>query len=67
MAVVWLGAMAQVSLTKKKKRVLLKIKNWHVNNKSFKSLLNGVIEQDTDLKTETSEDFEVMKDVETKE
>jgi len=47
-------------LSKKKKRVLLKIKKFHVNQRSFKSLLNGVIEQDTDLKTEQKEDFEVM-------
>jgi phosphoribosylaminoimidazolecarboxamide formyltransferase/IMP cyclohydrolase len=40
-------------LTKKKKRILLKIKHFHVNDKSFKSLLNGVIQQDTDKKTES--------------
>ncbi len=37
----------------KKKRILLKIKHFHVNDKSFKSLLNGVIQQDTDKRTET--------------
>lgn len=47
-------------LSKKKKRVLLKIKNFYTHQRSFKSLLNGVIEQDTDLKTETAADFEVM-------
>ncbi len=47
-------------LSKKKKRVLLKIKKFHVNQRSFKSLLNGVIEQDTDLKSEKATDFEVM-------
>jgi len=36
----------------KKKRILLKIKHFHVNDKSFKSLLNGVIQQDTDKKTD---------------
>lgn len=36
----------------KKKRILLKIKHFHVNDKSFKSLLNGVIQQDTDKNTE---------------
>ncbi len=51
---------AQEFLSKKKKRVLLKIKKFHVNKRSFKSLLNGVIEQDTDLNCETKEDFEVM-------
>ncbi len=47
-------------LSKKKKRVLLKIKNFYVHKTSFKSLLNGVIQQDMDLKTETESDFEVM-------
>lgn len=42
----------------KKKRILLKIKDFHVNDKSFKSLLNGVIQQDTDKKTETKEVLE---------
>ncbi|MDF1694471.1 MAG: bifunctional phosphoribosylaminoimidazolecarboxamide formyltransferase/IMP cyclohydrolase [Saprospiraceae bacterium] len=39
----------------KKKRILLKIKHFHVNDKSFKSLLNGVIQQDTDKNTETKD------------
>lgn len=39
-------------LSAKKKRILLKIKHFHVNDKSFKSLLNGVIQQDTDKSTE---------------
>jgi len=39
-------------LSAKKKRILLKIKHFHVNQKSFKSLLNGVIQQDTDKKIE---------------
>jgi phosphoribosylaminoimidazolecarboxamide formyltransferase / IMP cyclohydrolase len=47
-------------LSKKKKRVLLKIKNFDVQKRSFKSLLNGVIEQDADLKTEGKEDFEIV-------
>ena len=38
----------------KKKRILLKIKHFHVNDKSFKSLLNGVIQQDTDKRTEAA-------------
>lgn len=42
-------------LAKKKKRILLRIKDWHANRRSFKSLLNGVIEQETDLKIETAE------------
>ena len=42
----------------KKKRILLKIKHFHVNDKSFKSLLNGVIQQDTDKSTENRESLE---------
>jgi len=45
-------------LTKKKKRVLLQIHTFDIQKRTFKSLLNGVIEQDTDLKTETADGFE---------
>jgi phosphoribosylaminoimidazolecarboxamide formyltransferase/IMP cyclohydrolase len=44
-------------LSKKKKRILLKIKDYYVNKRSFRSLLNGVVEQDMDLKQETVEDL----------
>lgn len=44
-------------LQKKKKRILLKIKSFHRNEKSFKSLLNGVIQQNTDLKQDGREDL----------
>lgn len=44
-------------LTQKKKRVLMKIKRWHVNAVSFKSVLNGVIQQDTDVKQTASADM----------
>ncbi len=47
-------------LTKKSKRVVLRIKSFYVPTKTFKSLLNGVVEQDTDLKRETTEDFKVV-------
>lgn len=47
-------------LSKKKKRVLLKLKQFDTRNRSFKSLLNGVIEQDTDLKTESTDDLRVV-------
>ncbi|MCB0703992.1 MAG: bifunctional phosphoribosylaminoimidazolecarboxamide formyltransferase/IMP cyclohydrolase [Saprospiraceae bacterium] len=47
-------------LSKKKKRILLRIKHWDVAPKSFKSLLNGVIEQDADLKTEKAEDLQTV-------
>ncbi|TNE51965.1 MAG: bifunctional phosphoribosylaminoimidazolecarboxamide formyltransferase/IMP cyclohydrolase [Bacteroidetes bacterium] len=44
-------------LEKKKQRILLKIKSYDVQARSFRSLLNGVVEQDTDLKTETETDL----------
>lgn len=47
-------------LTKKAKRVVLRIKNFNIQKQSFKSLLNGVVAQDTDLKRETTEDFKVV-------
>jgi len=46
-------------LTAKSKRVILKIKDFYTHTRSFKSLLNGVVEQATDLKTETKEDLKV--------
>jgi phosphoribosylaminoimidazolecarboxamide formyltransferase/IMP cyclohydrolase len=49
---------AQALLSKKKKRILLKIKEFHTGKKSFKSLLNGVILQDTDLKSSDDLVFE---------
>ncbi|MFT4759850.1 MAG: phosphoribosylaminoimidazolecarboxamide formyltransferase/IMP cyclohydrolase [Paraglaciecola sp.] len=47
-------------LKSKKKRVLLKIKDFLVQKRTFKSLLNGVVEQDTDLKTEGDGDFKTV-------
>ncbi len=44
-------------LSAKKKRILLRIKDFYTHNTTFKSLLNGVISQDTDLRSETEEDF----------
>lgn len=41
-------------LSKKKNRILLKIKDYFVRKRTFRSLLNGVVEQDADLKTETA-------------
>ncbi len=46
-------------LSKKKNRILLKIKDFHGQSRSFRSLLNGVVEQDTDLKSETASDLKV--------
>jgi len=48
---------AQALLTQKKKRVLLKIKDFTVQKKSYKSILNGVIVQDSDLLTENESHF----------
>lgn len=46
-------------LGKKKNRILLKIKDFFVRPRSFRSLLNGVVEQDTDLKIENKDDLKV--------
>ena len=50
-------------LQKKKNRILLKIKDFFVRPRSFRSLLNGVVEQDTDLKIETATDLTVATKV----
>lgn len=44
-------------LKQKKKRILLQYKHLDTAPKSFKSLLNGVIEMDADLRTETAADL----------
>ncbi len=44
-------------LQKKKKRILLRIKDFWVRERQFRSLLNGVVEQDTDLRQETRDDL----------
>jgi phosphoribosylaminoimidazolecarboxamide formyltransferase/IMP cyclohydrolase len=46
-------------LQAKKNRILLRIKDFFVRPRSFRSLLNGVVEQDTDLQSETQDDFKV--------
>lgn len=46
-------------LQSKKKRVLLKCKDFYTGKRSFRSLLNGVVEQDADLKQETASDLQV--------
>ena len=45
--------------TKRKKRVLMNIKNWNIQPKTFKTLLNGVIEQDADSTMEGEAQFKV--------
>ena len=47
-------------LTKKKKRVLLKINHFNVQDKTYKSLLNGVIVQDADKKQEKANDLRIV-------
>ncbi|MBN3584154.1 bifunctional phosphoribosylaminoimidazolecarboxamide formyltransferase/IMP cyclohydrolase [Algoriphagus aestuarii] len=47
-------------LTSKKNRILLRQKIDLPGTKMMKTLLNGVIEQDKDLATETKEDFKVV-------
>lgn len=47
-------------LFSKKNRIILKRKEVKLSEKQFKTLLNGVIEQDKDLKTETFEDLKVV-------
>ena len=53
---------AEVLLTKKKKRILLKIKDYNVPTKRIKTILNGIISQDNDLKSDTAENFEMVTD-----
>ena len=47
-------------LSQKKKRILLKKKQDMTAKKQFKTLLNGVIEQDRDLKTDSLHDLKVV-------
>lgn len=47
-------------LRRKSNRILLEIKDFSVHPRSFRSLLNGVVEQDTDLKIETGDDLKVV-------
>jgi phosphoribosylaminoimidazolecarboxamide formyltransferase/IMP cyclohydrolase len=62
------SAKAVEVLTEKKNRIILKRKSVALSNKQFKTLLNGVIEQDKDLKIEDMEDLKpVTKRVVTEE
>lgn len=47
-------------LQNKKNRIILQVKPCRLPEKQFKSVLNGVIEQDRDLKTETSDDLKAV-------
>lgn len=44
---------------KRKKRVLMNIKNWNIHTTTFKTILNGVIEQDADATMEGETNFTV--------
>jgi phosphoribosylaminoimidazolecarboxamide formyltransferase / IMP cyclohydrolase len=50
-------------LKSKKNRIILKLKKSVENKSMFKSLLNGVLEQQTDWSSEKSTDFKVVTDV----
>ncbi|WP_236974358.1 bifunctional phosphoribosylaminoimidazolecarboxamide formyltransferase/IMP cyclohydrolase [Membranihabitans maritimus] len=54
---------ARKLLLSKKKRIVLEIKDFYRSPKSFKSLLNGVLVQDTDMKIESKDDFNVVTKV----
>jgi phosphoribosylaminoimidazolecarboxamide formyltransferase / IMP cyclohydrolase len=51
---------ALVILRGKKQRILLRIKDFYQGTKVFKNLLNGVIQQDADLRTETEADLKFV-------
>ncbi len=48
------------TLKKKKNRILLRVKHFNRQQSIFRSILNGVIEQDADLSVETAADWELM-------
>ena len=50
-------------LAAKKNRILLKDQLKEINPKQYKSLLNGVIEQESDLKRETIEEFRTVTQI----
>jgi len=49
-------------LSQKKNRIILILKDNKIKTKLFRSLLNGVLMQDKDLKTEMSEELKVITD-----
>ena len=51
-------------LSKKKKRILLKLKYYPEEKFAFKSILNGVIQQDADLKMEVASDLNAVTKIE---
>ncbi len=49
-------------LSQKKNRIILIFKDNKIKTKQFRSLLNGMLMQDKDLKTETTDDLKVVTD-----
>lgn len=47
-------------LKSKKNRIILQKNSYAFSDRQFKSILNGVLEQEKDLKTETEQDFRYM-------
>ena len=47
-------------LTQKKNRIILILKDYELSQKTFRSVLNGVLVQDRDLSVETLEDFKYV-------
>jgi phosphoribosylaminoimidazolecarboxamide formyltransferase/IMP cyclohydrolase len=47
-------------LKSKKNRIILKGKDFSLNKRSFRTVLNGVLEQERDTRTETKADFTVV-------
>ena len=54
---------ALMLLSKKKTRILLRVKDFYSRKRHFRSLLNGVVEQDTDKKVETQADLKTVSKV----
>jgi len=50
-------------LQSKKQRILLRLKDYAIRPRSFRSLLNGVAEQDTDLRQDTIADLAVATQI----
>ena len=51
---------AMALLSQKKKRILMSIKQWNLESKMHKNLLNGVLQQDRDGKVDISSEFKIV-------
>lgn len=49
-------------LSQNKKRIILQLRSMQFGKKQFRSVLNGVLEQDRDVKSESRQDMEVVTD-----